>query len=308
MENKIALLIDSENISSRYIETIFNELTNNYGVVTVRKAYGDWTTDGLKPWKKCLLDYSITPVQQFSYTTHKNSTDSSMIIDAMDMLYKNDVDFFCLATSDCDFTRLAARLRESGKTVIGMGESKTPNSFKVACTEFKYIDLLEKAESEEKKASQKTSTRKTIKPEESITSIDDIKSFVTDYIGNSEGKVLLAKLMNSLKNKYSDFDVRNYGFSKFSTFLKSKSFDNFIVNTDYIYFKNKRSALFEEEFTGYILKSEKQEVTLVELQNLAAKIDSDFNLQSYGYNKMKTFIQSFNSLTVNETGKVTINK
>ncbi len=140
-EKKFAVLIDSDNVSHRYIKTIMDEITN-VGVPTIKRIYGDWTTGEKQGWKNILLEYALTPVQQYGYTTGKNSTDSAMIIDAMDILYTGDVDGFCLASSDSDFTRLATRLREAGKTVIGMGERKTPSPFVKACSQFKYIDVL----------------------------------------------------------------------------------------------------------------------------------------------------------------------
>lgn len=136
-----ALLIDAENISQRYIKLILDELSNQ-GTVTYRRIYGDWTAPGVAAWKTVLLDHSITPIQQYSYTQGKNASDSAMIIDAMDILYSDNVGGFCLVSSDSDFTRLASRLRESNKHVIGMGESKTPAPFIAACNTFRYLDIL----------------------------------------------------------------------------------------------------------------------------------------------------------------------
>ena len=143
MENdrRFALLIDADNISPKYIDIILTE-TVNYGIASVRRIYGDWTNNSKQSWKDCLLRKSLTPVQQYSYTTGKNSSDSAMIIDAMDILYGNHVDGFIIATSDSDFTTLARRLREDGKMVIGMGESKTPMAFIKACEQFKTLDVL----------------------------------------------------------------------------------------------------------------------------------------------------------------------
>ena len=143
MENdrRFALLIDADNISPKYIDIILTE-TVNYGIASVRRIYGDWTNNSKQSWKDCLLRNSLTPVQQYSYTTGKNSSDSAMIIDAMDILYGNHVDGFIIATSDSDFTTLARRLREDGKMVIGMGESKTPMAFIKACEQFKTLDVL----------------------------------------------------------------------------------------------------------------------------------------------------------------------
>ena len=138
---KIAILIDADNISDKYVKILLDE-TASKGVATYKRIYGDWTSTKLGSWKKVLLENSIIPIQQYSYTTGKNATDSAMIIDAMDILYSKTVDGFCIASSDSDFTRLVARLRESGMYVIGMGESKTPPPFVSACNEFKYLDLL----------------------------------------------------------------------------------------------------------------------------------------------------------------------
>lgn len=142
-ENKvIALLIDAENVSPKYIKTIIDEVSM-YGTPAYKRIYGDWTSLEMGSWKKVLLEHNLTPIQQFSYTQGKNASDSAMIIDAMDILYAKNVDGFCLVSSDSDFTRLAARLRESRMFVIGMGESKTPTAFKSACDTFKYLDVLQ---------------------------------------------------------------------------------------------------------------------------------------------------------------------
>ena len=157
-ELRFAILIDADNVSDKYIKIILDETANN-GIVTYKRIYGDWTTSRLAPWKNILLDNSIIPIQQYSYTVGKNSTDSAMIIDAMDILYSGNVDGFCIVSSDSDFTRLAARLRESGMQVIGMGEEKTPKPFISACNQFKYLDLLysnqQKEEKEEKEKEEK---------------------------------------------------------------------------------------------------------------------------------------------------------
>lgn len=137
----IALLIDAENVSPKYIKTIIDEVSM-YGSPAIKRIYGDWTSPDMSSWKKALNEHNIQPVQQFSYTQGKNASDSALIIDAMDILYGKNVDGFCLVSSDSDFTRLAARLRESRMFVIGMGESKTPTAFKAACDTFKYLDLL----------------------------------------------------------------------------------------------------------------------------------------------------------------------
>ena len=140
-EKRFALIIDADNVSAKYIKPITDELSK-YGTITYKRIYGDWTSTLHAKWKDSLLENSITPIQQFSYTTGKNATDSAMIIDAMDIMYTGSVEGFCIVSSDSDFTRLASRIRESGLTVIGMGEKKTPNPFIVACDKFIYIEVI----------------------------------------------------------------------------------------------------------------------------------------------------------------------
>ena len=137
-EKRFAVLIDADNVSDKYLRYIFDELAKD-GTITYKRIYGDWTKPALGPWKNILLNFSITPIQQYGYTTGKNATDSAMIIDAMDILYSGNVEGFCIVSSDSDFTRLASRLRESGMDVVGMGEKKTPSAFVAACNKFKYL-------------------------------------------------------------------------------------------------------------------------------------------------------------------------
>lgn len=145
---KIAVLIDAENISHKYAHTILQE-ASSLGNVIYKRIYGNWMSTQLGPWKKELLDHAIQPIQQFSNTTGKNSSDSALIIDAMDLLYQNDLDAFCIVSSDSDFTRLATRLRESDIFVLGMGEQKTPRAFISACNKFVYLDVLEESHKRE---------------------------------------------------------------------------------------------------------------------------------------------------------------
>ena len=159
-EKRFAVLIDADNVSEKYIKGILDEISND-GVATYKRIYGDWTKPNLASWKNILLENSIMPIQQYSYTTGKNATDSAMIIDAMDILYSGNVDGFCLVSSDSDFTRLASRLRESGMTVVGMGERKTPSAFIAACHQFKYLEILAQ-NVEEKTAVSEENTSETL--------------------------------------------------------------------------------------------------------------------------------------------------
>ena len=212
MENKrFALLIDADNISAKYISVILEELST-YGITTYKRIYGDWTSTQASKWKNQLLENSVIPVQQFSNTVGKNATDSTLIIDAMDILYTGNVEGFCIVSSDSDFTRLASRLRESGMEVIGMGEEKTPRSFRVACTRFVNLENLGNQEDSEEK-----------KQQDNTVSREVIYNAITNIITENENKgknVELASVGNRLVNMYPDFDVRNYGYSLLSRFLQ----------------------------------------------------------------------------------------
>jgi uncharacterized LabA/DUF88 family protein len=230
-EKKFAVLIDADNISERYIKFILDEISNE-GLATYKRIYGDWTTPNLNPWKTALLNNSILPFQQFAYTSGKNATDSAMIIDAMDIFYSGHVNGFCIVSSDSDFTRLAARLREGGMIVIGMGEKKTPNSFISACNRFKYLDILAaesaKADPEEKAAEGGTLRPKaeagTGKADKSAADKRTIKAAILAIVNegsDDNGWLNISELGNRLVKRYPDFDVRNFNFSKLSMFVQS---------------------------------------------------------------------------------------
>ena len=216
--DRYALLIDAENISDGYIETVMEEVADK-GEATIRRIYGNWTGPSHQGWKELLLDYSITPVQQFSYTAGKNATDSALIIDAMDILYTGNVDGFVLVSSDSDFTKLASRLRESGMRVIGMGEQKTPSAFVKACTEFKFLDRIGPEIASKKVAIDSgSSKKKAAKPEESYKKAINR---VIDQNSDDEGWVQLSLVVVKLKNQFPEFSHKNYGYSKATEYMKS---------------------------------------------------------------------------------------
>jgi uncharacterized LabA/DUF88 family protein len=220
MDLKLAVLIDGDNIPSAYVKEMMEEIAK-YGNPTIKRIYGDWTKPRLSKWKNILLENAITPIQQYGYTTGKNATDSAMIIDAMDILYSEKVNGFCLVSSDSDFTRLATRLREAGMQVFGIGEKKTPDSFIVACDKFIYIEILkyqtEGSESEltESKSSQKDNIDK-ITPKV----IRLISSTISD-LADDDGWAFLGDVGNLLQKKQPNFDSRNYGFQKLTPLIKS---------------------------------------------------------------------------------------
>ena len=207
-DKRFALLIDADNVSAKYIKPILTELSK-YGTVTIKRIYGDWTLTLHAKWKDALLENSITPIQQFGYTYGKNATDSAMIIDAMDILYGGGVDGFCIVSSDSDFTRLASRLRESGRTVIGMGEKKTPTPFRRACDIFTVLELLVKNERSEK------ANAPTMSKEEVERAVVDI---IVDNQNNGKATGL-GEIGSRLQKRYPDFDVRNYGTNLLSKLL-----------------------------------------------------------------------------------------
>lgn len=220
MELKLAVLIDGDNIPSAYVKEMMEEIAK-YGNPTIKRIYGDWTNPKLTKWKSLLLENAITPIQQYGYTVGKNATDSAMIIDAMDILYSEKVNGFCLVSSDSDFTRLATRLREAGMKVFGIGEKKTPNPFIVACDKFIYIEILKSqpAESEQEITKSKSSSKNSI---DKITPkvIKLISSTISD-LADDDGWAYLGDVGNLLQKKQPNFDSRNYGFQKLTPLIKS---------------------------------------------------------------------------------------
>lgn len=215
-EKRIAVLLDADNVSPKYISSILTEIVS-HGVPTYKRIYGDWTKPQLSSWKEELLNHSITPIQQYNYTTGKNSTDSALIIDAMDILYSDNVDGFCIVSSDSDFTRLASRLRESGMYVVGMGEAKTPKPFVAACESFKYLESLVKENGTDEKPENLKLIQGAMKKEDMMLEIKKIIEEKSD----DNGWISLADLGNILSRRFSDFDSRNYGYSKLLHFIKS---------------------------------------------------------------------------------------
>ena len=220
-ELNLAVLFDADNVPYSHVQEMLNEIAK-YGVPTIKRIYGDWTKPNLAGWKAVLLENAITPIQQYGYTTGKNATDSAMIIDAMDILHSNKVDGFCIISSDSDFTRLATRLRESRKMVIGMGEKKAPRPFIVACDKFIYIENLG---DDEEAATQETASNEEKKPQvqkEKIThALIKLLRHTIDDLSDDNDWVSLAEVGSLLLKKRPDFDPRNYGFQKLSPLIEA---------------------------------------------------------------------------------------
>lgn len=289
-ERRFAVLIDADNVSPKYIKYIFDEVSD-MGIATYKRIYGDWTDTTKRGWKDVILEWSVNPIQQYSYTFGKNATDSAMIIDAMDILYSGNVEGFCLVSSDSDFTKLAQRLREDGMFVLGMGERKTPTPFVKACDTFKILEVI---------ASEEVT-------KEQITSLEDIKEAVEKTVteNNNKGKPTgIAEMGSVLGKKFSDFDVRNFGYSKLSTFLES--LDNFEV------IKKGNTYFVQDKKTG-ISKKEIEERIVRQIQENGGKVENlsliyeelkraypDFNIKQYGFSRFSSFIRSFSIFKIEE--------
>ncbi len=224
---QIAILIDADNVSYRKIEEILNEV-KRYGIPTIKRIYGDWTNPYVEKWKDKLLTHAITPIQQYSYTQGKNSTDSALIIDAMDILHSDRVDGFCIVSSDSDFTRLATRLRESGKLVIGIGEKKTPKPFIASCDKFIYVEIFEKNQKKETVAKKKQQNQPKPAPVDNPTSIAvldeetlELLKDTVDDTADENGWAFLGEIGSLFNKRKPDFDARNYGYDKMSHLFKA---------------------------------------------------------------------------------------
>jgi len=330
MEDKrFAILIDTDNISSKYIAAIMDEMTK-HGIVTYRRAYGDWTSTQAKGWKTKLMENSITPMQQFSNTVGKNATDSTLIIYAMDILYTGNVDGFCIVSSDGDFTRLAIRLRESGMLVVGMGEDKTPRSFRTACSQF---TVLENLIDEDDEAMQEEEVRETVKSaargtgkdaagksskskntaakdteadkESTSISKEVIESAIINIITENENKdkeTGLGEIGSRLLNKYPDFDVRNYGYSLLSRFLEEIPSLKLVKNNTCINVELRANSEPEEEITEYIKsvvkEKDKKGMRVNELSNVVHRKYVLFKPKNYGYSQFTKFLQAIPELEI----------
>jgi Fe-S-cluster formation regulator IscX/YfhJ len=250
---RLAVLIDADNIPYSNVKGMIEEIAK-YGTPTFKRIYGDWTKPTISGWKSVLLENAITPIQQYGYTKGKNSTDSAMIIDAMDILYSGKVDGFCIVSSDSDFTRLATRLREAGMKVIGIGERKTPPPFIVACDKFIYLEIINPSVVSSETGLE---ARRKGKPAVSKKKSDDndsqsmnrkvkrlIATSITD-LADENGWAFLGDVGNLILKKQPDFDPRNYGFTKLTPLIRSLDFeiderDSGRDNIKHIYIRNKK--------------------------------------------------------------------
>lgn len=209
---KLAVLIDADNAQASVIQELLAEVSR-YGTATIKRAYGDWTTQNLKGWKEVLHRMAIQPIQQFSYTTGKNSTDASLIIDAMDVLHDERVDGFCLVSSDSDFTRLATRIREAGLVVYGFGERKTPEPFVAACDKFIYTEILRTEPVQEKVAEGPA-----------LSPLKPMVVAALEAAAREDGWAALGPVGSQMTKNHPSFDPRNYGFSKLGELMRKQDY------------------------------------------------------------------------------------
>lgn len=328
MEDRFALLIDADNVSAKYIKPILDELSK-YGNVTYKRIYGDWTSSYNSSWKEELLQNSITPIQQFSYTQGKNATDSAMIIDAMDMLYTSELEGFCLVSSDSDFTKLASRLRESGKMVIGMGENKTPVPFRKACDIFTELELLLEdntmggSNSRNEKSTavlanapgtsgngEEKESRNGRKGGSHAVSKNQIEEAVVKIITenqNNDKETGLGEVGSRLVKLYPDFDVRRYGYSLLSKFLET--FPKLNLKQDgtqvtvTLYEDKSKKEMLEEFILSQVQNAGNQGISLGTLGNRIRSRFGDFKVRDYGFSQFKQYIQSFENIYVEDEGE-----
>lgn len=299
-EKNIALLIDVDNVSAKYVKSIFDEL-NAFGTVSIRRIYGNWKrTYG---WDEdILLEYSIQPIQQFDYTKGKNATDMAMVIDAMDILYSQGIDVFCIVTSDSDFTKLAMRLRESQAYVIGMGESKTPLALTKACNKFVHLDLIASDETKIEVIKKQENSEKLRETSESnVTPISQIQESILDMIAEAD-YVTLGQVGSSLGKLYTDFDVRNYGYTKLNVFVREEFPKIYIEEKDGSFFVKMKNdvdiATVKNEIIEMITKNGGVVENLSKIHEALKTRHNHFNIQDYGFSRFSSFLRSIDEISV----------
>jgi uncharacterized LabA/DUF88 family protein len=302
--NHFALLIDSDNVSAKYMKGILDEMTK-HGTVTYKRIYGDWTSSQTARWKDMLAENSVTPIQQFANTMGKNATDSTLIIDAMDILYTGNVKGFCIVSSDSDFTRLASRLRESGMTVIGMGEEKTPKSFRAACSIFTNLEVLITDEENQPDGQVSTAKKRRRGTKGDGVSKSAVRDAIIDIINenNDQGKpTSLAEVGSRLVNKYPDFDVRNFGYSVLSKFLEEFENLELIKREDSVFVKLSEDKRSQDEVATFIRTGvEFRGVDGIDLGVLGTMVHEEFphfNVKDYGFSQFSKFVRAIEGITI----------
>ena len=297
-EINIALLIDCDNISARYIPTIISELSK-YGKITIRRMYGDWSQDRLRSWLSCSAGYSLTPIMQPNNTPGKNASDIGLIIDAMDTLYSNSVDGFCIVSSDGDFNRLAARLREAGKVVIGMGERKTPESFRVSCERFIFLDVISGSGDTDEVTTSSSRTKTRTQRRRAARSSAAVAASAAS--GAAAGGSSASGASGARRKQAAAVNTEpqpSPAESSYDEFLPGDAQDE----TEEAAAEN--SFTSEEEIEAAIIKmitdnaADGKETGLGEVGSRLVKIFPDFDIRNYHYSKLSEFLKDLPSLNV----------
>ncbi len=298
-ERKYALLIDAENTSPKYVDVIISEL-KKYGVITYQRMYGDFTNPDLAGWNKKALKYAIVPIQQSRYSTAKNAADIMLVIDAMDILYLNRADGFCIVTSDSDFTRLVSRLREEGKSVIGMGKSDASKTFIAACDEYKFLDKIVDDEARADKPAER----------DSITPIGEIKSAINNLLQECENNgepANLGMVKSNLQRLYPDFDERNYGYNAMMKFITEATRFKIVKQGSTILVVRGGqggSGNVEESVQQYIIRKAEQTIKLEILGQQLHEHFPDFKYKDYGYARLSRYVSSIEGVQIDSNNIV----
>ena len=286
---KIALVIDAENTSVKYLDDILREL-RDYGIVTYKRMYGDFTDEYLKGWNAKAVEHAIVPIQQPRYSKLKNAADIMMVIDVMDILYSANVDGFCIVSSDSDFTRLVNRLREGGMSVIGMGRSDASKALKAACTTYIILETLGESEA--------------IADEGAIVALAEIKTIIMEIVQQCEERrerAGLGGIKSQIQRIHSDFDERNYGYNSMTTFVKDMKEFEIVTKNSAVYVERRQNDASRTEVEAFILATvEKSEIDLGKLgQRVHAKF-ADFNHKDFGYSQFVRFVANIPGVSIVE--------
>ena len=287
MSDKIALLIDAENTSVKYLDVVLKEL-KQYGDISFQRMYGDFSNPKMSDWAKRGLDYAIVPIHQAIYKTGKNAADIMLVIDAMDILYQNNVDGFCIVTSDSDFTRLANRLREGGKRVIGMGKSDASKTFISACNEYKFLDKITDDDSDSYLPADE-------KQDSAVTPLSEIKMAINYIVQQAEGRgenAYLASTKSQLQREFADFDERNYGYSLFRKFVEDETKFEVKQKGSVAYIVRKHQQKKHDSVEEYILEKAKKRPELADLGREIHVAFPYFKPKELGYSKLSKYIES----------------
>ncbi|MCR5203327.1 MAG: NYN domain-containing protein [Lachnospiraceae bacterium] len=297
MNEKIALLIDAENTSVKYIEVVLKEL-KQYGDISFQRMYGDFSNPKMHEWTKKGLEFAIVPIHQAIYTTGKNAADIMLVIDAMDIMYENNVDVFCIVTSDSDFTRLANRIRESGKRVIGMGKSDASKTFISACNEYKFLDKIMNDESDDDHDNLDNIENSAITP------LSEIKMAINYIVQQAEAQGELAHLGSTksrLQREFADFDERNYGYTLFRKFIEDETKFELAYEGSATYIVRKhqgKAKNVKNKVEKYVLEQAEHSIELGLLGKEINKKFPDFKYNDLGYSKLSKFVESVKGVRI----------